>query len=508
MARLVYACRFDVPSKDGFAAVLAEYSNWIEQHYRSRRGISDFKYNLANTDAVLGLPEGHTIQRDYFVSKNGEVVRLGWAYPVDNDPTLEWRNEIRIGGLQDDCAVEHLISISSVEYSIIPARLSLGSPGVIRRLCSTASVEVGDMTVKAQAYDLGADSVHHFVELLQSPKRRLPIVFISPYSDGQVSELDADKMAMHLAAVAVIVKIRDSEATWDVADAIGRTMSCFDGAARIYWPGFSPDDDPRSHRLYFGSTIREIGASTVERSIERSIFAVAAFRFASDTRLNDIVREAEQAERQQRLGHQKTTNGIEWEDIAAYLDRDLSEAKQRIGDLEAENRNLKANQQILFSAHALGDDEEEDTGGAPVPAAPKTVEEACQTAKDFPHLIILDSALEAAHKSPFKRPTDILEALTSLEEIAAHDLEGDILRQLRDRGLGKRSSMHISGTTKAKYGKNYQFDYDGKRQYFEPHITLGSGDANLCASIHYILDHRLGKIVVGYVGRHLPNTKT
>jgi hypothetical protein len=201
MARLLYACRFDVPSGAGFATVLSEYSGWIEQHYRDRRGLPDFRYNVATGELVSTAPAGHTIQRDRFVGQNGEVIRLVWAYPMDDDPTLEWRNEIRIGGLKDDCAVEHLISINSVEYTIIPAQVWLGSPGVIRRLCSIGSVHIGDMTVKAQAYELGTKSMHTFVELLQSPKRRLPIVFISPYADGQPSELDADAMASRLAAL-------------------------------------------------------------------------------------------------------------------------------------------------------------------------------------------------------------------------------------------------------------------------------------------------------------------
>ena len=507
MARLVYACRFDVPSPAGFAAVVAEYSGWIEQHYRERRHLPEFKFNLATADPVPKLPARHNIQREHFADQKGEVIRLVWAYPVDADPSLEWRNEIRIGGFKDSCAVEHLISINSVEYTIMPARVSLGSPGVIRRLCSTASVSIGDMTVKAQAYDLGTAGVDQFVELLQSPKRRLPIVFISPYADGKPSELDAAEMAKRLAAVGVVVKIRESEATWDLAEAIGRTMSCFDGAARIYWPGFTLEDDPRSHRLYFGATIREIGNAPIERSIERSIFAVAAFRFVSDGRLNEIIREAEQAERQQRLEYQKASNGVEWEGIASQLDTELAEATQKIGNLEAEISNLKANQQIWFSAGSPGEIEEEESPSKET-EPPTTVEEACERAKGLQHLIILESALEAARKSPFMRPKEILDALISLDEIAAAGTSGDILQQLKERGWGKRSSLRISATTKTTYGKRYQFEYDGKVQYFEPHITLGSGAANSCASIHYIIDQKRDKIVVGYVGRHLPNTNT
>ena len=94
MARLVYACRFDVPTKAGLAPVLAEYSGWIERHYRDRRGLPTFTYDIATENPVPVLPAGHIIQRQRFVGQNGEVTRLVWAYPVDADPSLEWRNEI------------------------------------------------------------------------------------------------------------------------------------------------------------------------------------------------------------------------------------------------------------------------------------------------------------------------------------------------------------------------------------------------------------------------------
>ena len=68
--------------------------------------------------------------------------------------------------------------------------------------------------------------------------------------------------------------------------------------------------------------------------------------------------------------------------------------------------------------------------------------------------------------------------------------------------------MRISDTTRGKYGNRYKFEYNGEKQIFEPHITIGAGDPNSCASIHFILDGVKKMVVVGYVGRHLPNTKT
>lgn len=515
MARIIYACRFEIPTSSGLNPVLAAYSKWIEGHYRQRRGLSSFSYDLSVDSPVPHVPPRHIILLDRFSGAKGDVVRLRWAYPSDADENLEWRNDIRIGAFGHVCSVEHLISIDWIDYRITPPQFMLGSPSVIRHLCSEAAVHIGEMLVKAAPYPLEAGGVGEFSELLHSPKRRLPIVLVAPYANGDSNALDATLLAQHLAGVGIVVSAVDAEATWDIADALGRTLSCFNGGARIYWPGFSAKSDPRSHRLYLGARIEALGADAVARSIERSIFAIAAFRFVPDPRISEVVREAEQADRLQRAEVQKASSGEDWEAYALELDAKLAAANEAIAELQAENENLKANQQVFFSARVLG--EGEDGAEIEEVAPPDSVEAALEQARaSCENLVVLDSALDAARESPFQRPAEVLSALRDLDEIAVDWAKqrkekgsgGDLLQHLKSRGWGKRSSMHISNTTRTKYGEHYEFEYDGKRQAFEPHITIGSGDPNSCASIHFQLDQAREKVVVAHVGKHLPNTKT
>lgn len=514
MANLLYACRFEVPIAAGLAPVLSAYSDWITRHYQQRRGLSDFSLNLASRESLPQVLPGHSLLRSIFASEKGDVVRLEWSYPSDTDPGLVWRNEVRIGAFGQFCSVEHLIWIESIDYNISPPQIALGSPSVIRRLCSDSVVQIGDMRVKATPYPLPVKGVPDFIELLQSSRRRLPIVFLSPYAGGDPSPIDAESMAQHLAGVAIVVHAQNAEATWDVADAIGRTLSCFNGAARIYWPGFTALDDPRRHPLYLGIRIENSGAAVISRAIQRSIFAVASFRFAPDSRISSIISEAEQLERVQRVEVQKASIGVDWETYALEIDTELSAAKQTITNLQAENENLKENQQVYLSARDLG-----DTDGDVVPAQiiiPDSVKAAVEHARQTcENLSILDSAISSAEGCPFQRPAEVLEALQDLDEVASdwgkfrkeRGSGGDLRQHLIARGWGKRCSLHISNTTRARYATHYTFEYDGQRQLFEPHITLGSGDPNSCASVHFKLDERTSKIVVAHVGRHLPNTK-
>lgn len=515
MARLVYACRFDVAAKEGIASVLSTYKDWIVGHYRGRRELAEFNFDPEVAGAPEGLPIGHSLTASIYQDGDERAVRLRWSFPDDIDAGLRWANEARVGQFGDRCGVEHLISIESVQYSVAPARLLFGSPRAVRDVCTKAPAYIGEMQVRAEPYALEQDGLNDLLALLTSDLRRLPVVLLSPYVRGELNQIDPVKLARNLAGVAVVVRVENPELTWDFADEVGRQLSCFNGAARIYWPGFSKASDPRSHRLFFGAWIEQVGPAAAARAIERAIFAVAAFRYVPDSRIADLIRRFEAAERQKLLLEKKETGDDFWAEYERDLAR-LDEARKKLEELEAENANLRANQQVFFAAEAGGSDEltqQQETEDLSFSSVAEAVQAA---AKRCNNVEILDTATSAAEASPFQRPYDIFKALTDLDEIVdawsknrdEKGSGGDLLQHLRDRGWGKRSSMHISVTTRGKLRSHYEFEYQGKKQLFEPHITIGAGDPNSCASIHFIFDQERLKMVVGHVGKHLPNTKT
>ena len=514
MARLVYACRFEVPSNSGLDEVVVTYRDWLVRHYKERGRIDDFSFDPAQTIEAEGVPDGHNLSSTVYEAEPGKAVRIRWSFPDDNDVGLRWSNDVRVGQFGDRCSVEHLISIESVEYNVAPARLLFGSPRVVRDICARTPTYVGDMQVRATPYVLQHDGLGDLLTLLTSGLRRLPVVLLSPYARGERNLIDADQLARNLAGVAVVVEINDPEITWDFADEVGRQLSCFNGAARIYWPGFSKDSDPRGHRLFFGAWIEEAGPAVASRAIERAVFAVAAFRFVPDQRIADLIRTVEAAQRQRQLSEKKAAGDDFWEDYERDLAR-LDEAREKILELEAENANLRANQQVLFSG-ALTPDEPEQPPGDEAISVSSVADAVEAAAKRSRNVEFLDTAYTSATESPFQRPFDIFNALTDLDEIVdawrtqrdEKGSGGDLLQHLRDRGWGRRSSMHISDTTRGKFRTQYEFEYQGKKQLFEPHITIGAGDPNSCASIHFLFDLQREKMIVGHVGKHLPNTKT
>jgi len=524
MARLVYACRFDVASTTGITTVTDAYRNWIVWHYRNRRRLHNFDFDPWTSEIVGALPAQHSLRSTVQEDSDERAISINWRYPDDIDDGLRWSSVINVGQFGGRCGVEHLISIESVDYNISPARLNFGSPRVIRDICTTTPAYIGEMQVRAIPYKLDQGFLRNFLELLISALRKLPIVLLSPFARGEPNRLDAEKLARNLAGVAVIVVAEDPETTWDFTEEVGRQLSCFNGGARIYWPGFTLSSHPRNHGLFLSTWIDDIGPETARKIIEDSIFAVAAFRYVPDSRISDLIRRVESAARHKNFEEKRGTADDFWADYERDLKR-LEEAERHIDELKTENANLKANQEVFFRITpatdnpAIGHNTESQSNFS-------TVLDAVTAAKNLPKLKgkveILDSALAAAAECPFQRPLEVYSALVDLGDIAEAWTKnraesgsgGDLLQHLRDKGWGKRSSLHISNTTRGKYQSHYEFEYRGEKQLFEPHITIGAGDANSCASIHFIFEQRqekgeiIGKVIVAHAGKHLPNTKT
>lgn len=509
MSRLVYGCRFDVPGANAWEATVApRYQRWLVDRYRKSFGTT-VTPDLPNGEVVGSLPDDHALLIRCHRAEEASAFELSWTFPGDHG--LLWRNLVRMAPLAESCAVEHRVDLASAEYLVTPAHYAVGAPAVVRVICQQ-EVLVGEMRVKATVYPLPENGVDQFVGLLEAKQRRLPVVLLTPFANGEPGELDARALADHLAGVAIVAEAATPEATRALSERLGR-LGCYDGGVRVYWPGFDNSDDLKRHPLMLGSRIGFVGPDRAARTIERSIFSVAAFRFAPDPRISGIVAAAEAAARSERAHEVVEQGDTTWERYALEMSEQLEAALTEAEMLRGENENLKANQSVLFSFSAITDDEDEEEGGGSVAREPKSVAQAVDLAStDCPHLLFLESSRGSALDSPFKRPGEVYEALSTMDKVAAvwakNRGSGDLRQMLKDAGLGKRVSNFISQTSKGKWGEQYTFTYEGEPQLFEWHVTLGAGAADTCASIHFLPDQAKGKLVVGHVGRHLTNTKS
>ncbi|OYW46522.1 MAG: hypothetical protein B7Z08_05450 [Sphingomonadales bacterium 32-68-7] len=366
------------------------------------------------------------------------------------------------------------------------------------------------MRVRATVYPLARDSVDEFVGLLEAEQRRLPVVLLTPFANGEPGDLDARALADHLAGLAIVTEADTPETTRALSERLGR-LGCFDGGVRVYWPGFRRRDDLRRHPLMLSSRISILGREHAERTLERLIFSVAAFRFTPDAGIGAIIAKSQAVARAERAQEAVGHGDVGWEEYALEMSEKLDAAVVDLETLKAENENLRANQNVLFAFSEQV--ESADGEDAPTERQPTSVSEAVGFAiDDCPRLFFLDNSRSSAEASPFKRPGEVYEVLSIMNKVAdvwaRNQGGGDLRQMLIEAGLGKRVSNFISQTSKGKWGEQYTFTYENERHLFEWHVTLGAGSADTCASIHFLPDQVRGKLVIGHVGRHLTNTRS
>jgi predicted nucleic acid-binding Zn-ribbon protein len=212
----------------------------------------------------------------------------------------------------------------------------------------------------------------------------------------------------------------------------------------------------------------------------------------------------------------------DWADREADLRQSLEGAERFADSLteqlhEVHDRLREREREVAELRRALGGTDAEVAAPQELPEdEPADVLSAVQAASArAEHLVFAPRAFDSAADSPFGRPALILENLTRLDQLAARYLQGDLGERLSDLAfrLGLNWRGGISERTRTRYGKDYRFTYEGRNYELGPHVRIGSGQgAGAIARIYLCLhpgdDHLERSVIVGHVGRHLPDSTT
>lgn len=126
-------------------------------------------------------------------------------------------------------------------------------------------------------------------------------------------------------------------------------------------------------------------------------------------------------------------------------------------------------------------------------------------------LLFLESAKVSAADSPYRHPVRLAQLLEVLDELVARWQKHKKLGQpwktaLKEKGFEYRE--RISHISLGKYGDDYNFMYEGRKQLFENHVTIGGKQANNCISVHWLRDEQKRILVIGICGRHGTTTRS
>jgi len=412
-----------------------------------------------------------------------------------------------------------------------------GRPKIIPQLlehpgwCCTSGGQV--LTIQARTVT-GAEVESLCDTLIFNGDRTLPVVLVSPQDSGPRSyPVDVAKLAERLAGTARVLKVRDSVARRALDLYLGTTLAVGPYSVRVFAPGVSPGDPGTAHWLFRGERIR--AAFRRETEFANDLFAKLAQRAIASFQEAQALTEFRRAVSRRRLEREKELLALresQRDDTATYkslldaVDEENRELRREIAALRDSLAGLggqvESLQTELRTAHLNIADLSRELGRGAVANAeatadgptPRTVSEVVQDAVEtYETLEFLESAQQSADKVPktYKFVGRVQGALELLNEGArtrfanGGRLSGGWKGFFNQRG---HEYKLLSDKAKEQFRDEYEFVYNGRRELFEEHFTIGTRSANTCLSIHFSTKLRADKIVVAYVGRHLRNTQS
>lgn len=523
--RTVYATQFEVApggsqsASDLLQALAAHVSDWITSRYQQTG--NTFALNL---DGVPVEPKSkHRIIALAEVVVDHALVSIDWSFPHEPDDTVIWRTQVTIAESGGRVEVAIVVRISSVGFVVKPLEYDLRRPNLVPRLLSGFSCRFGSSVIQASPVTLDAEDVESFVQtVLLDQQRALPVVVSRDIMTDEAL-MDSSELQDQLGGLAQVAELKTKWAGFELTEALGRTYSCYNGALRIYWPGFTRDDTKTEHTVILPHVIRRV--SEQGRSFARQLFrqfaAISAFRFTE----GEITSAARAAIEKHRRAHfeellaRSKQKGLESDDqelleLALAENKRLEdrnrETEKRNEQLEADLATYKLNleevlrvQQLDLTTGTESGDDVEELEVDSVLAALKKVAQGCNDV-----VVVYKSAWESASQSDFARPEEVLKAFLAIAEVGrkyfaskGKQSMGPWDRHFETYGL--KYAHTDSEMTLNMYGKERMFTHEGRKKKMLKHLRLGKGDRKNCLQIYFEPNDDTKRIEIGYCGRHL-----
>jgi hypothetical protein len=391
-------------------------------------------------------------------------------------------------------------------------------PSVVRHVISEPGLAVGNFS-KLPATPVTIRTDEHFSLLINGlldPMRKLPIIVLSVPS-GAADEFkpafDARELAKAVAGLALVV-ILPAKFGWDLTYRFGKRLSVYEGAARVYLPGFTQDANPfGGHELVLPNPeasntqglkrLRWVAATGSVRRLELGIDVVSF----TQIKLRNL--ELRKAELASRRGDKKEQITAAYEQIA-LLEEQVREAEYWQGEFSrlqsqeqeraetAENQLRAAGfriQQLLAELKAAGASPDQRTR---LPEDWNNFIDWCDE-QLAGRVLLSPQARDGIHNAQFEDPAAAARCLRWL---------ANEYRDARVEGAGKSlNEWSIEAGIKNAHSGSDEFDFQwqGKTWRVEWHIKNGGNtrEPRRCLRIYYFWDDGSQQAVIASMPAHL-----
>jgi hypothetical protein len=445
-----------------------------------------------------------------------------WSLRIeDPDKTVAgriWTTEINVssGPGIDISRFTLRLSVSTTEERI---DIEPHVPGVVLQIANAAGLWSGNYKLLDRPLRIkNSDGAEILFRALLDSARKVPIIAVSvPEGSGQNAEplLDAKVLARACAGLAIVVVLAP-EVSWLLTERFGKQLSVYNGAARVYLPGFTEDANPfGGHELLLPHGFENPDVATRALTRLRWIAAAGSVRrtqLGTDLLAFSAIKAQELQRRQIALQHSGAT-AQEQLDAAntriLLLQNQLEESRnyeQQFSDLhqEAEQRSEAAEAQVRAYAFRIQQLQDELKSSGTQPDAQivlPTTWEAFANWCDVNlagRLALSPQARRTIKSAEFE---DIVLAARCLLWLANDYREAKI-----NGGDGAlRDASVENGVMNAHCGKDsYEMDWQGKKRDVEWHVKNGGNtrDPVRCLRIYFFWDESSLQVVVAYMPAH------
>lgn len=502
---------------------------WVEQSSKKSRVAYPGVERVAEIVPARKQPQLHCARLESGAFLHSFV----WRRASDDNPPMDWVTLIHLVSDGTQLEFQLQLGVEAETTTLGTRRPSPGRPRLIPTLISHPRwlCRSGDQELSVLPRLVAWSEVEEFCEeTLLSDDRELPAVVITPISRTGTYPVEPRMLAERLGGTARVFEMRDPLAAVALDQFLGRSLAVGLDAVRVFGPGLQGKTGLEGNWHFRGDKLRAESVSTVDfsnflfgRLAERGLARfresplIAAFRHLADQeRARKLaVARAEQLKNEEFFEDYARTledQVRQLESEKRYLEDQLARSEEDREQLRGELETARENLSLL--SRELGRPElewaEPRAEEAPARSVDRIVASAADECSD---LHFLESAFRSADEVPknFNFPERAAEAIRALQD-GAHErrqrgrIEGGWRQFFERRGFEYKAVL--SDTTRNAWGSEYSFPYEGRRELFEEHFTIGSKSANTCLSIHFSTRLRDDKIVVAYVGRHLRNTQT
>jgi hypothetical protein len=356
---------------------------------------------------------------------------------------------------------------------------------------------------------LARENVSSLVNSLYSRHRTLPIILVTRNLGTEKPIVNPFEIAKSVVGLAHVFYCKDKLVPFQIEKSIGKSMSCYDGGIRVYWPISARGTNPSFHPIITAQKLKEDEARARNINLE-------LLEMLSKESISRAAEVSDEEVHEMRLKNRAKvlTENQDYQELAELyaadntrLSEETNKLKQREEKLQQQVQTLEARIAVMQAGlKSKKKDEDENL----TQLSFSSVEEAVNKIKEIyseDQLQILGRAEKGAKKCMYDKPEFVFKGLEWLATTYRSAKKGEI--EVKDLDISCRNQTglqylaHQSESTMGQFENEYYVDYGGRKIALKEHLKKGtSKDPRNAIRIAFFYDTEKEKVVVGFIGRH------